>query len=381
MTERSFFLHFLRIASALLVCISHSKEFFLMHRTGLEGPLELAIRTFMSLGGASVLTFFFLSGFLVGGNELRRGKLNKLNPNKYLLDRLTRLWVVLIPALLFTYFINSITCRISSVSLYCLGDIDLASHSSLPPLSNQNILSFFKSVLFLQPFQGEVFGGNGPLWSLSYEFWYYIFFYTFVLIFFRYRIFSSKNAAPLFLLLCFGALTFLSPNWILLGTIWISGALSHPLIAKLEKIGFTAQYVIFSRKNLFFVAVFFSFSSIVCSLFISRYLSYFVIIVSLVISTLLTSSEKKIDVTGFFRKIIVRGSEMSFSLYLIHFPLLAFFASIWTPVSRLEVGLQSIALLFLLNMICIMSAYLFASVTEFRLKSLRKLFKRFYELR
>jgi peptidoglycan/LPS O-acetylase OafA/YrhL len=83
-----------------------------------------------------------------------------------------------LPALLATFALNALTCRNSTISLYCTSDSALASHAEIPPQLSQKISDLISNAFFLQPFKGTQWGGNGPLWSLSYEFWYYIVFFS-----------------------------------------------------------------------------------------------------------------------------------------------------------------------------------------------------------
>jgi peptidoglycan/LPS O-acetylase OafA/YrhL len=53
------------------------------------------------LGHQWVIVFFVLSGYLVGGSVLRSVAVNHWSWRVYLLNRLTRLYAVLIPALVF----------------------------------------------------------------------------------------------------------------------------------------------------------------------------------------------------------------------------------------------------------------------------------------
>src|ERR1035441_502485 len=53
-------------------------------------------------------------------------------------------------------------------ALYKYYSPSVALRSTLP--------AFFGNLFFLQSVVSPVFGSNGPLWSLSYEFWYYILF-------------------------------------------------------------------------------------------------------------------------------------------------------------------------------------------------------------
>lgn len=134
-----------------------------------------ASRKNLSLGNEAVIIFFVLSGFLVGGSVLRSLRKNIWSWQDYLTKRLTRLWVVLIPALLLGYALDHAgIAMFGPHSIYGLptGPVldagNLASRLGLPTL--------FGNLFFTQGILVEIFGVNESLWSLSYEFWYYLMF-------------------------------------------------------------------------------------------------------------------------------------------------------------------------------------------------------------
>ena len=372
-SERSLFLHFLRIFSAILVCLSHSKDFFMLPMEDNPQFFEMLIRPLMSLGTSAVLVFFFLSGYLVGGNELERLHSGGLQPRKYLVDRISRLWLVLIPALVFTFALNSISCNPNKVSLYCSSSLDLASHADGPPLLDQNLSSFLGSILFLQPFQGNVFGGNGPLWSLSYEFWYYIVFYFVILVISSIRTNKFPKSLILFFLLFVSGVSILSFDWFTLGTVWIAGAISKTLVNQLDKKTLLRNQRFLQNHKIFKIIIFLVFPAMISVKLLPRFAFSFPPLVLLLIIAIAISNNKAMLIEEkFFNKLIVRGSEISFSLYIIHFPLLALISTYVTPVLRWEFGLGSVTFVAIMVSLSLVIAYLFAFFTELKLFSLRK---------
>jgi peptidoglycan/LPS O-acetylase OafA/YrhL len=334
---------------------------------------EMLIRPLMSLGTSAVLVFFFLSGYLVGGNELERLHSGGLQPRKYLVDRISRLWLVLIPALVFTFALNSISCNPNKVSLYCSSSLDLASHADGPPLLDQNLSSFLGSILFLQPFQGNVFGGNGPLWSLSYEFWYYIVFYFVILVISSIRTNKFPKSLILFFLLFLSGLSILSFDWFTLGTVWIAGAISKTLVNQLDKKTLLRNQRFLQNHKIFKIIIFLVFPAMISVKLLPRFAFSFPPLVLLLIIAIAISNNKAMLIEEkFFNKLIVRGSEISFSLYIIHFPLLALISTYVTPVLRWEFGLGSVTFVAIMVSLSLVIAYLFAFFTELKLFSLRK---------
>lgn len=379
-SERSLFLHLLRILSATVVCVGHAKEFFLVHRSGNDSIFEDLLRALMSLGGASVLVFFFLSGYLVGGNEINRAQKGMLRPRKYLLDRFTRLWLVLIPALFFTMGLNLLTCAPNNQSLYCSADTALASHAYVPPLQSQSLSDLLGNLFFLQPFQLNVFGGNGPLWSLSYEFWYYIIFYSILLVVFRNKNkFISKESGIIFLIACIG-LSVVSLHWIGLSLIWTSGALASRIIWHIDSRLRVPGSSYFASRKMPKLLIILILPALVCPSVFPRVIAYPMLVILLGFSIALTHDHKKILKTSKFNRLIVLGSEMSFSLYLIHFPILAFLASKFTPIARWNLNLESMFFIFLSTFICLIISFVFAFFTEFKLHYVRSRMFNFYSI-
>jgi peptidoglycan/LPS O-acetylase OafA/YrhL len=58
-----------------------------------------------------VIVFFVLSGFLVGGSVIKAHRQGQWRWTGYLSRRLSRLWIVIVPALLLTLFWDSIGLR------------------------------------------------------------------------------------------------------------------------------------------------------------------------------------------------------------------------------------------------------------------------------
>lgn len=137
-----------------------------------------AMAFFTGFGHQAVLAFFLISGWLVGGSLLNRSGQRGAIPN-YAIDRVTRLWTVLIPTFLLTLLFSLATGEIVS------GGVDFSRTNE------------FSAAVFagnLVGLQGDValpeFGGNFPLWSLANETWYYVMFPLLVVLF------TSRRVAP-----------------------------------------------------------------------------------------------------------------------------------------------------------------------------------------
>lgn len=130
------------------------------------------------LGHQAVIIFFVLSGYFVGGGALRAVRCRQWSTKSYLLRRLTRLWVVLLPALLLGALIDTAGVRLfhGSAPVYAKlwSSVSGSVWNVIPNCASAS--AFAGNALFLQGILVPCFGTNGALWSLSYEFWYYIMF-------------------------------------------------------------------------------------------------------------------------------------------------------------------------------------------------------------
>ena len=127
-----------------------------------------------ALPHAAVVVFFVLSGYLVGGSVLRDLKRDAFSWSSYSVRRLTRLWTVLIPALLLGSVLDLTTQHFFSATQLFKSCIFTNQLHGLPSLLNfSRYLFFFQTI---ERFPAPRFGTNGALWSLSSEFWYYVLF-------------------------------------------------------------------------------------------------------------------------------------------------------------------------------------------------------------
>ena len=181
------------------------------------------------LAHASVVVFFVLSGYLVGGSVLRDLKRGRFSWSRYALRRLSRLWTVLIPALVLCAALDAISLHFfSGTRVVSLGEFSIGLHGSVHPIQFLRYIGFLQSIDRLKvPF----FGTDWALWSLSNEFWFYVLFPILAvsLIGTRYpRLFRAVLAgATIFLL------WFLGKGISTSFCIWLCGVLAYVAPAKI----------------------------------------------------------------------------------------------------------------------------------------------------
>ena len=165
----------LRGLAALSVMFSHWWDAFYTNYESIPQPNPLLIAPYYYswFSHAWVIVFFVLSGYLVGGSVLRAWQNNSWSWSGYLLTRCTRIYMVLLPALVLGGLLDWAGMHQAGAETLYSGKSGMgALYYSVYPALTQQI--FWENVFFLDIHSAPAFGSNGPLWSLSHEFWYYI---------------------------------------------------------------------------------------------------------------------------------------------------------------------------------------------------------------
>lgn len=199
----------LRGVAAIYVMIFHFREQLFVGAANMYHPGIIVKMSYLatSIGYEFVMAFFVLSGFLISSSVLKAMISNRWSWKTYLVNRVTRLWIVLIPALFMTFAIDKITAvSTGSASFY-----DSSMHASY----------FIGDLFFLQGIFVPIYGMNGPLWSLSYEFWYYILFPCIALVMFS----SKRSHKILYALVAITVSIFLGKVIMLYFLVWLLGTL------------------------------------------------------------------------------------------------------------------------------------------------------------
>ncbi|MDB5908449.1 MAG: hypothetical protein JWP34_2563 [Massilia sp.] len=162
----------LRGLAAVIVAAGHLRsEMYPGLRTVADPSLWFKGFAFATgFGHQAVMVFFVISGWLVGGSLLNKfGQPGAVT--NYAIDRVTRLWTVLIPTFALTL-------------LFGLGTGVLLPHWFDFSSTNEfSALTLGGNLLGLQRVALSNFGGNYALWSLANETWYYVLFPLLILLF------------------------------------------------------------------------------------------------------------------------------------------------------------------------------------------------------
>ena len=348
-----YWLDLIRFLAALIVVLVHARgAFFVEYGLLDESNKTIVVAIFYAftrIGHEAVIVFFVLSGYLVGGRGLERIAYETFRPTDYSIDRSVRILLPLIPALILTAIIR----------LLLDGSIDIAE--------------FFGNLLSLQGIFFEPFGNNGPLWSLSYEVWFYVLLLSI-------GITAKKDKYFIFglslLSLCIFVFTVLNAIYL---ACWFIGALAY--LIKLNKFS----------KLLFFTSILLSFTAITFiqanansnSLDLNHYLEFIPnsdiskILLSLGISIFIKECVLYTPSSIITKKINLYGTifaSFSYTLYLTHYPILELIKHAGITRS-VEINIISIFTYICGVCICILSSWLLYLIFEKKTKVYRNYIK------
>src|SRR6185437_14909486 len=166
----------IRAGAALVVMMDHLRALFFVDYLQLRQPpwFLKSIYFLTGFGHQAVMVFFVLSGFLISATIIKGYETATWSWRDYAINRSVRLYIVLIPALLLGGF-----CDVLGSTAFASSGLYTHPLSGLGPgiaAANLSVGTLLCNALFLQTVACHTLGSNGPLWSLSNEFWYYVLF-------------------------------------------------------------------------------------------------------------------------------------------------------------------------------------------------------------
>jgi peptidoglycan/LPS O-acetylase OafA/YrhL len=307
----SLYLDVVRFFAALIVLASHlaSQE--------LSGGRLWETKMFDQM---AVVAFFVLSGYVIGYVVFNKEK----SFGHYAISRFSRIYSVVIPALILTFVLDFIGLRINP-SLYLEGpwpfnDESGTQNYTLAIFMLHNVWSIFQNP-----------GINGPFWSLSFEWFYYFIFGA------AWFLRGGKRV------LCLVVLALVSgPEILSLFILWYLGfyaykqGLEKPVLLSFKNAAISilallmtivsARYLHESTFTIPFILRDAILSDFACGFFFAAHIYYSPALAEKVSSPLVR-----------FEKPIRYFAAASFALYLFHRPIIQFVAAI-SPVPLTEIS-------------------------------------------
>jgi peptidoglycan/LPS O-acetylase OafA/YrhL len=361
------YLNIVRLLAALIVIVGHIRTNFFLDYSMIDKSVTASILYApTTLGGGAVIVFFALSGYLVGGPILRNRN-QEFDFKGYFLKRIVRLWLVLIPALILTAVLDSLGMAI-------LGNSDIYKNANIyanfPKGIDHSFAVFLGNMFFLRDEAPYIFGYNTPLWSLAYEFWYYILFPSFIFLFKNGPNFRQKLVALCLVILSAYAAGLagmaLFPAW-LFGA--IAGARPGLLFSIRDRIGNLPWALCQMLAALMIVLAMIAARA---SGEVYPYLGSALIGLVTSVAFLFLNSD------GFRPNMIANLfsnlSKCTYSLYTIHMPIIVIVAAFLVPSYHGRWNLVSLSGLFIpaFAFLILLVALVFASFTEAKTNQVRK---------
>ena len=352
----SLYLDLTRFLAALVVALSHWAY------PRLTDGNYIFIRE-LNIGGDAVMFFFVLSGLVIAYTA----QVKDVTGKHYAFSRITRIYSVAVPALLLTIILDRIGLSINPASYDGFWYKDA-------PIWKQLLLG----LTFTNEWgsKGLRLGTNGPYWSLSYEVFYYLIFG--LVVFWR-----SKYQPFVLVALMVAA----GPVILLLFPAWIAGVVVyHKFIAREVKLWLPPAFFVFLPIVFYIYALMIELPFNI-SLFAMTVLNIDIIpfrqsydfmwtnVVALLISIHLIGvaalcRQHQKEISPFIARAIRWSAGASFSIYLIHYPMLQFLDAV-LPES-MAAPLRHASLLIL----TLVAAFIFAECSERRLNLIRRLLLR-----
>jgi len=338
-----------RGVAALVVFFGHAREIFLasptaaLSGTATSGGIQ-APGVHTTWGHQAVIVFFVLSGLLVGGSVIRDIRNDRWSWKKYLVQRITRLWIVLIPAILIGWGLDRCGTALfeGKGTIY---DGPAGQTQVLPNVEERLRPSLVVgNALFLQTILVENLGTNVALWSLANEFWYYIAFPLLAI-----AAWGSKKT-PVRLLygaLLAALLAFVGPPIASYFVIWLLGAAIAVAPLRIprswQRPVTAASLVVFAGVNFFIRRT---------PLPLGMSDSVLALAFVALLYSLLHHTQPAPD--GWSRRTAQFVSQISYTLYVCHLPLLVFASAVFQrPWHRLPTTIGS-----LVSVVCILGIVL-----------------------
>jgi peptidoglycan/LPS O-acetylase OafA/YrhL len=315
-----------------------------------------------------VIVFFVLSGYWVGGSVVDKLRVGRFSWASYAGSRLTRLWIVLLPALLLTFLVDQTgRALFPSASIYA----ETSAYGGVPKTPSYSLITLIGNVFFTQSIHVSEYGLNKPLWSLAYEFWYYVMFPALLTALWKGGSTSVRLIGLAVFLVC--ALV-AGPTVLLLFPAWLAGAL---VASYRDRIAAFLQTM--GKRSLAWwrgVSIAATLAAMVLSHEVEMPSRTGAWVIAAATSLMVFFLVVDVDWAGMLGSVLNVASgtaHASYSLYAIHMPIVGLLAAILVPVfaERWTLDFPHAVLGLLIIGLLMGIAHIFASLTEKRTSLVR----------
>lgn len=353
---------FIRTLAAVAVVWGHCFNHVFGGNVAQAGIVWHAFAITAGMGRDAVLIFFVVSGFWITRSIDRSIAADRWSWQTYLINRLSRLWIVLIPALAIGGAIDMFGRYGFAPGFYAA--LHLNGQAPADVLTRLDPVTLLGNIAFLQQILVPVWGSNGPLWSLACEFWYYVWFPALLLAIVHRRF--SKLA-----LIATVATMTLSPFVLALFPCWLLGSALHyltrkepPMLTGTRRIaalaGGTAIYVIGEAIG-----------HVIANYYLGSYA------IALGFATFLYAVlRSNLGIPEVLSPLARYGGSSSYSLYAVHAPILLGALALLMGESRMKPSPEGMVLAVALTLALVGFAYVFSLATEYQTDKLRATFEK-----
>jgi peptidoglycan/LPS O-acetylase OafA/YrhL len=358
----------IRSVAAWAVMWGHLRAFFFVEyqELPLRTPSLKSLYFLTGFGHQAVMVFFVLSGFLISSSILRSLSIGTWSWSGYAISRATRLYVVLIPGLIFGMLWDVLGKSLfASTALYTQ---PLASFGNLVVQHELTARNFFGTLFFVQTIVCSTFGSNGPLWSIANELWYYVLFPLGLLASYSW-LKKSLAAAALLTVAALGISLILGPEKMIGFLIWLAGFAVVLVWSRLKLLSANARvaYLLFSS------------AALTASLTVARLGKLAPQAADLGVGLAFAAflyGVLQLDFKVLADGIYLRGAHLfagfSYSLYVLHFPFLLLLRAWLVPGNRWQPDAAHLLYGLEIGTLVLAFSWLVARVTEFKTRQARE---------
>jgi peptidoglycan/LPS O-acetylase OafA/YrhL len=348
-------LDLLRGLAALAVFFGHLRGFVFVPYGDLSsrGVLNTGVWLMTGFGHQAVMVFFVLSGFFITKSLIEDDAANRFSWQTYLIKRLTRLWVVLIPCLLLTLIWDICGQHFSQSSFYDGKLYHIYNSGPTPDAGGDHLdlLTLLGNIVFLQTIKAPIFGSNGPLWSLANEWWYYIIF-LFLFMAIRSNLKNVTNTCALLtgmLLIC----VFVGKYMILDGLVWLFGSAAFVIHQQ------RYFHNVLRRRLAVLVAIVFLGGALAASKGndLPELLKDYAVGAASTVLVLALAAIGKENARGLYARCAHSIAESSYTIYLAHFPFIAVVINVVFLNRKFDGGAQGYIVFVLLGALTLIYCY------------------------